>query len=45
MVFTISYSVGRRLGNAALTRTGKLEKNIKEKQLFIVIFLVLNNMR
>ena len=45
MAFTVSNSVGKRLENAAFARSGKLLKNIQENKLFIVIFLVLDNMR
>ena len=44
MAFTISNSVEKRLENAAFARSGKLQKNIQENYLFIVIFLVLDNM-
>ena len=45
MAFTVSNSVGKRLENAAFARSGKLQKNIQENKLFIIIFLVLDNMR
>ena len=45
MAFTVSNSVGKRLENAAFARSGKLQKNIQENKLFIIIFLVLDSMR
>ena len=40
-----SNSLGKRLEIVAFARSGKLPKNIQENKLFIVIFLVLDNMR
>ena len=45
MAFTVSNSVGKRLENAAFAHSGKLQKNIQENKLFIIIFLVMDNMR
>ena len=35
MAFTVSYSAGKRLENAAFARTGKLQKNVQENKLLV----------